>query len=208
MQAHTPSQWRKGTLYVLCILVTSAPLVAITGKKKGAHSLSVLPTEALRKPYPVTGGNAPRGRAPFSGPDNEISQVSVGPLKLKRLKRLSCLRAVYQIPWDASTGHAAAAKHSTGRHSTRHSLGSGVLAFRGDRAFPVLILHIRRKVAESPSCREIFSSPLREFSGKKMTVDALERRLPFRRCGPSMGFLPHDAPRAPRLLFIPPTELV
>lgn len=45
----------------LCILVTSAPLVAITGKKKGAHSLSVLPTEALRKPYPVTEGNAPKG---------------------------------------------------------------------------------------------------------------------------------------------------
>ena len=41
-------------------LFVSAPLVAITGKKKGAHSLSVLPTEALRKPYPVTGGNAPR----------------------------------------------------------------------------------------------------------------------------------------------------
>ena len=124
-------------------LFFSAPLVAITGKKKGAHSLSVLPTEALRKPYPVTGGNAPRGHVPFSGPDNEISQVSVGPLKLKRLKRLSCLRAVYQIPRDASTGHAAAAKHSTGRHRTRHSLGSGVLAFRGDRASPVLIQHIR-----------------------------------------------------------------
>ena len=54
-------------------LFFSAPLVAITGKKKGAHSLSVLPTEALRKPYPVTGGNAPRGHVPFSSPDNEIS---------------------------------------------------------------------------------------------------------------------------------------
>ena len=124
-------------------LVTSAPLVAITGKKKGAHSLSVLPTEALRKPYPVTGGNAPRGHVPFSGPDNEISQVSVGPLKLKRSKRLSCLRAVYQIPRDASMGHAATAKHTTGRPRPQHSLGSGVLAFRGDRASPVLIQHIR-----------------------------------------------------------------
>ena len=62
-------------------------------------------------------------------------------------------------------GHAATAKHTTGRHRTQHSLDSGVLAFRGDRASPVLIQHIRWKVAESPSCREIFSSPPRELNG-------------------------------------------
>ena len=73
-------------------------------------------------------------------------------------------------------GHAAAAKRTTGRHRARHSLGSGVLAFRGDRAFPVLIQHIRRKIAESPSCREIFLCRL---------MNSAETRL-------SMGFFPYD----------------
>ena len=45
-------------------------------------------------------------------------------------------------------------------------------------------------------------------TGSRATADAVESRLPFRRCGPSMGFFPHDAPRALDLLFILPTELV